>query len=708
MASYSALMTIFIIKMGTAKQAIDQGRSPVIIDNTNTQAWEMKPYVEMAIGKGYRVEFHEPETWWKFDPEELEKRNKHGVSRKKIAQMLDRYEFQMSISIVLNSVEPTQKSVQRPLPLEGGQRGRVLKKSGYGFDKTKQKRHRTRKKRSNGFSENSLETLGHLAPGCQGPSQREGEGMDKAKREPWRPLTGGLRNEAADCGNGREEQSWQDRKILNSFQNTVSPVELDHTPENCSPKEEKEEKGSFLTSPWIPPASRHTRTQHLSCAVRDGCSGVRAGQPLRHRHHSALDSQDAFAKAQGSFMQKIEVTDQSPPDEFAVNHQGGTGTSEEVLQKEQGVRSDCWAFFTTSLCDEESQLRSESQPYLGSWPEGPHKFVCEQRPKKARPRRLTCPDSEEQLVKLISTSAEATGSESGPEIPMGKKLLKDLSPKAETVGLPRNPGADISSSRVPRLNSPEHPLASVRGTQRMQREIHSLPPDSKLPGQTHINPEDKEKCDLLTESHGLNTFPQGNDISDTINKDERKQEVVIFDGRLPWFYLDNLLCDSPLSVIGKSCSYRLSFNRLGCTVYFYKNPVPSLMLHYLSAFCMVSLNNKRTLTTFKPQKRVDWTLNNGQSVPSEVVSSRPDTVSSLRISSDVQFSNERFDGKLKMWEFWEPVQCGPAEDNRDVSQNGQSFGPLAQEFAFQPAKLSGSPGVAMEPLLPDDPPQDSL
>lgn len=25
-----------------------QGRSPVIIDNTNTQAWEMKPYVEVV------------------------------------------------------------------------------------------------------------------------------------------------------------------------------------------------------------------------------------------------------------------------------------------------------------------------------------------------------------------------------------------------------------------------------------------------------------------------------------------------------------------------------------------------------------------------------------------------------------------------------------------------------------------------------------
>ncbi|XP_055963925.1 NEDD4-binding protein 2-like 2 isoform X3 [Sorex fumeus] len=112
MALCSALMTIFTIKMGTAKQAINQGRSPVIIDNTNTQAWEMKPYVEMAIGKGYRVEFHEPETWWKFDPEELEKRNKHGVSRQKIAQMLDRYEYEMSISIVMNSVEPSHKSTQ--------------------------------------------------------------------------------------------------------------------------------------------------------------------------------------------------------------------------------------------------------------------------------------------------------------------------------------------------------------------------------------------------------------------------------------------------------------------------------------------------------------------------------------------------------------------------------------------------------------------
>ncbi|XP_054829411.1 NEDD4-binding protein 2-like 2 isoform X2 [Eublepharis macularius] len=97
-----------------AKQAMDQGRSPIIIDNTNTQAWEMKPYVEAALEKNYRVEFHEPDTWWKFDPEELEKRNKHGVSHEKIIQMLERYEYQISIPIVMNSVLPFHKTSQRP------------------------------------------------------------------------------------------------------------------------------------------------------------------------------------------------------------------------------------------------------------------------------------------------------------------------------------------------------------------------------------------------------------------------------------------------------------------------------------------------------------------------------------------------------------------------------------------------------------------
>ncbi|KAL6115872.1 uncharacterized protein ACO6RY_00620 [Pungitius sinensis] len=89
-----------------AKAAMHDGRSPIIIDNTNVQAWEMKPYVKMALESGYKVDFSEPETSWKFDFYELEKRNKHGVPQEKIAQMMERFSFPISVDIVMSSQEP--------------------------------------------------------------------------------------------------------------------------------------------------------------------------------------------------------------------------------------------------------------------------------------------------------------------------------------------------------------------------------------------------------------------------------------------------------------------------------------------------------------------------------------------------------------------------------------------------------------------------
>ncbi|XP_076831895.1 uncharacterized protein n4bp2l2 isoform X2 [Brachyhypopomus gauderio] len=93
-----------------AREAMLAGRSPVVIDNTNIHAWEMKPYVTMALEIGYRVEFVEPDTSWKCDSAQLEKRNKHGVPRETIAKMLDRFELPMTVDIVMNSREPPHKS----------------------------------------------------------------------------------------------------------------------------------------------------------------------------------------------------------------------------------------------------------------------------------------------------------------------------------------------------------------------------------------------------------------------------------------------------------------------------------------------------------------------------------------------------------------------------------------------------------------------
>ncbi|NXB35737.1 N4BP2 protein, partial [Eulacestoma nigropectus] len=89
-----------------AKEAFEMRISPIIIDNTNVQAWEMKPYVALAQQFKYKVMFQEPDTWWKFKPKELERRNIHGVSKEKIKRMLERYERCLTVRTILDSSVP--------------------------------------------------------------------------------------------------------------------------------------------------------------------------------------------------------------------------------------------------------------------------------------------------------------------------------------------------------------------------------------------------------------------------------------------------------------------------------------------------------------------------------------------------------------------------------------------------------------------------
>ena len=64
----------------------------VVIDNTNTTFKEMKPYVLVALILGLDIEIKEPNTPWKFDAEELFKKNTHGVPLESIQKMLKRWE----------------------------------------------------------------------------------------------------------------------------------------------------------------------------------------------------------------------------------------------------------------------------------------------------------------------------------------------------------------------------------------------------------------------------------------------------------------------------------------------------------------------------------------------------------------------------------------------------------------------------------------
>lgn len=78
-----------------ARKKMSEGVPCVIIDNTNTQAWEMKPYVKAAIEYGYQVEIHEPEP---VPIEEIMRRqatrkdSNKSLSREIVERMLARWE----------------------------------------------------------------------------------------------------------------------------------------------------------------------------------------------------------------------------------------------------------------------------------------------------------------------------------------------------------------------------------------------------------------------------------------------------------------------------------------------------------------------------------------------------------------------------------------------------------------------------------------
>ncbi|KAK1168153.1 NEDD4-binding protein 2-like 1 isoform X1 [Acipenser oxyrinchus oxyrinchus] len=89
-----------------ARSAMEEGLSPVIIDNTNIHAWEMKPYVNMALEYDYEVIFREPETSWKWNVNKLHRKTRNGVPYKTIERMLDDFEEVSNIHDVLNSEMP--------------------------------------------------------------------------------------------------------------------------------------------------------------------------------------------------------------------------------------------------------------------------------------------------------------------------------------------------------------------------------------------------------------------------------------------------------------------------------------------------------------------------------------------------------------------------------------------------------------------------
>lgn len=91
------------------EEAMREGVTPVVVDNTNTRLYEMKSYVQLAQKYGYEVEFYEPDTDWAWNVEELTQRNTHGVPQDAIQRMMDRWDKNPTVEDILRSKAPWEK-----------------------------------------------------------------------------------------------------------------------------------------------------------------------------------------------------------------------------------------------------------------------------------------------------------------------------------------------------------------------------------------------------------------------------------------------------------------------------------------------------------------------------------------------------------------------------------------------------------------------
>ncbi|CAF2128680.1 unnamed protein product [Rotaria magnacalcarata] len=80
--------------------------SPIIIDNTNSTLLEMKPYATMGREAGYGIILVEPQTPWRYKARELAKRNIHNIPLRRIKEMLNHFEQNVTVESLVGQTKP--------------------------------------------------------------------------------------------------------------------------------------------------------------------------------------------------------------------------------------------------------------------------------------------------------------------------------------------------------------------------------------------------------------------------------------------------------------------------------------------------------------------------------------------------------------------------------------------------------------------------
>lgn len=96
------------------QKAVFKEVTPVIVDNTNTEAWEMEVYVKLAVNHGYWIEIVEPLTEWAWNGIELFKKNVHNLPLNSIMSMLGRYDHNITTDSLLTHFKLKYNSRNQP------------------------------------------------------------------------------------------------------------------------------------------------------------------------------------------------------------------------------------------------------------------------------------------------------------------------------------------------------------------------------------------------------------------------------------------------------------------------------------------------------------------------------------------------------------------------------------------------------------------
>jgi hypothetical protein len=102
------------------KKAVDQGTTPLVVDNTNVKKEYMRPYIEYADKAGYEIKIQEPNSdWWKqhrdlfkdkkLNADKLEEfsqllhgKQSHAVPISVIKKMIDQWHHDVKVSDIIN------------------------------------------------------------------------------------------------------------------------------------------------------------------------------------------------------------------------------------------------------------------------------------------------------------------------------------------------------------------------------------------------------------------------------------------------------------------------------------------------------------------------------------------------------------------------------------------------------------------------------